>query len=150
MANTAQKAINAALKEVGYLEKKSNLQLDSKTANAGSANYTKYGKWYGLNPDLWCAMFLCWVFDTAYGSNDAKNYCAENSQQHAKKSARILFPKISILHQIHRPETLYFSKEAGMREQTTSDLLLIPQTERSALLKEILLVAVPSSTMEAA
>lgn len=72
MANTAQKAINAALKEVGYLEKKSNLQLDSKTANAGSANYTKYGKWYGLNPDLWCAMFLCWVFDTAYGSNDAK------------------------------------------------------------------------------
>lgn len=72
MANTAQKAINTALKEVGYLEKKSNLQLDSKTANAGSANYTKYGKWYGLNPAYWCAMFLCWVFHTAYGDDSAK------------------------------------------------------------------------------
>lgn len=72
MANTAQKAINTALKEVGYLEKKSNLQLDSKTANAGSANYTKYGKWYGLNPAYWCAMFICWIFYTAYGDNAAK------------------------------------------------------------------------------
>lgn len=72
MTNTAQKAINTALKEVGYLEKKSNLQLDSKTANAGSANYTKYGKWYGLNPAYWCAMFLCWVFYTAYGTDSAK------------------------------------------------------------------------------
>lgn len=72
MANTAQKVINTALKEVGYLEKKSNLQLDSKTANAGSANYTKYGKWYGLNPAYWCAMFICWVFDAAYGKDAAK------------------------------------------------------------------------------
>ena len=28
--------------EIGYLEKKNNSQLDSKTGNAGSANYTKY------------------------------------------------------------------------------------------------------------
>lgn len=72
MANTVDKVINIALNEVGYLEKKSNSQLDSKTANAGSANYTKYGKWFGLNPDLWCAMFLCWIFNVAYGANIAK------------------------------------------------------------------------------
>ena len=72
MVNTVDKVINIALNEVGYLEKKSNYQLDSKTANAGSANYTKYGKWYGLNPDLWCAMFLCWIFYIAYGTSKAK------------------------------------------------------------------------------
>ena len=43
MANTHDKVINIALNEVGYLEKKSNAHLESKTENAGYANYTKYG-----------------------------------------------------------------------------------------------------------
>lgn len=46
--------------EVGYLEKATNSQLDSKTANAGSNNYTKYGKWYGGNGQPWCAQFISW------------------------------------------------------------------------------------------
>lgn len=41
--------VNTALKEVGYLEKKSNSNLDSKTANTGSANYTKY--WRDIKPE---------------------------------------------------------------------------------------------------
>ena len=40
----AEKLINIARAEVGYLEKKSNKDLDSKTANAGSSNYTKYAR----------------------------------------------------------------------------------------------------------
>lgn len=76
MSNTADKVVKVALNEVGYLEKKSNSQLESKIANAGSANYTKYGKWYGLNPDLWCAMFICWIFNEAYGETAAKQLLA--------------------------------------------------------------------------
>lgn len=76
MKNTRNKVIRIALNEEGYLEKKSNSQLDSKTANAGSANYTKYGKWYGLNPDLLCAMFICWIFNEAYGETAAKKLLA--------------------------------------------------------------------------
>jgi hypothetical protein len=72
MANIVDKVIKVASNEVGYLEKKSNAQLNNKTANAGSANYTKYGEWFGLNPDLWCAMFLCWIFNIAYGTSVAK------------------------------------------------------------------------------
>ena len=49
---TAEEAINAVIgiaeEEIGYLEKKSNRQLDSKTANAGSGNYTKY--WRDIAP----------------------------------------------------------------------------------------------------
>ena len=33
-----------ALAEVGYKEKASNAYLDDKTANAGSANWTKYAR----------------------------------------------------------------------------------------------------------
>lgn len=46
--------------QIGYKEKASNSNLDSFTANAGSADYTKYGAWYGLNPAPWCAMFVSW------------------------------------------------------------------------------------------
>ena len=36
------KVLTIARQEIGYMEKRSNSQLDSKTANAGSSNYTKY------------------------------------------------------------------------------------------------------------
>ena len=72
MANTVDKVINIALNEVGYLEKKSNSQLDSKTANAGSANYTKYGKNMGCNGLAWCDAFVDWCFEQAFGREKAK------------------------------------------------------------------------------
>lgn len=72
MANTADKVVNIALNEVGYLEKRTNSQLDSKTANAGSANYTKYGKNMGCNGLAWCDAFVDDCFVQAYGREKAK------------------------------------------------------------------------------
>jgi hypothetical protein len=66
------KIISTAEAEVGYLEKKSNKDLNSKTANVGSANYTKYGKWIGANGDYWCASFLSWIFYKAFGTDLGK------------------------------------------------------------------------------
>lgn len=54
-----------AKNEVGYCEKKTNESLDSKTANAGDGNFTKYGEWYGLNGDKWCAIFVSWCANQA-------------------------------------------------------------------------------------
>lgn len=68
MEKTSDKVIRVAKNEIGYLEKRSNKSLNSKTANAGSANYTKYGKWYGLTPAYWCAEFVSWCFNAAFGS----------------------------------------------------------------------------------
>lgn len=45
---TAARVVEIALGEVGYLEKATNSQLDSKTANAGYNNYTKYNRDCGL------------------------------------------------------------------------------------------------------
>lgn len=63
MSSMVDKLIAVATAEVGYLEKKSNSQLNSKTANAGSANYTKYGAWYQggwANGLAWCNIFVVW------------------------------------------------------------------------------------------
>ena len=57
---TAKEFIQVLQGELGYIEKASNKQLDSKTANAGDKNYTKYGAWYGNNGDYWCQQFISW------------------------------------------------------------------------------------------
>ena len=76
-----KKVIEVALNEVGYLEKKSNSQLDSKTANAGYGNYTKYARdldnikyFYNgkKNGYAWCDIFVDWCFVQVYGQEKAK------------------------------------------------------------------------------
>ena len=73
MAASIDKMLAVAYEEVGYLEKDSNSQLDSKNANAGSNNYTKY--WRDMEPSLqgsaWCDCFCSWVFKQAYGESTA-------------------------------------------------------------------------------
>ena len=78
---TAAKVIAVAVEQIGYIEKASNTSLDSKTANAGSANYTKYARdfdqkypnWYNgkKNGFAWCDMFVDWCFLTAFGYEKA-------------------------------------------------------------------------------
>lgn len=77
-AMNKDKAIDAliatARAEVGYLEKKSNSQLDDKTANAGYNNYTKY--WRDVYPQYqaepWCAAFVSWCMMKTFGLDVAK------------------------------------------------------------------------------
>lgn len=72
------KAINAliatAQAEIGYMEKKSNAQLDEKTANVGDGNYTKY--WRDLKPSwngsAWCAVWVSWCMYKTFGLETAK------------------------------------------------------------------------------
>ena len=68
------KVIRIAEAEVGYKEKASNKDLNSKTANAGSGNYTKYGReMHSIYPKTmdfpaaWCDAFVDWCFYTAFG-----------------------------------------------------------------------------------
>lgn len=83
--------ISIARDEIGYLEKKSAAQLDDKTANAGSGNYTKYARdldsvsWFNGHKQgsSWCSVFVSWCFWQAFGMrgrnmlfHDLKDNCA--------------------------------------------------------------------------
>lgn len=78
--NEIEKLIKIASDEVGYLEKKSNAQLDNKTANAGHGNYTKYARDIDALKDFyngpkqgfpWCDVFVDWCFVQAFGKERA-------------------------------------------------------------------------------
>lgn len=82
MANYASKVIDIALAEVGYVEKETAANLDSKTANAGDENYTKYSRdfdktytnFYNGKKNgyaAWCDIFVDWCMVKAFGVDNA-------------------------------------------------------------------------------
>lgn len=80
MSITLTKVLNLARSEVGYIEKATNSDLYSKTANAGTNNYTKYaydldliGYYNGKkNGYAWCCTFIDWLFYRTGGMKEAK------------------------------------------------------------------------------
>ena len=73
--------INIAINELKYHEKASNSNLDDKTANSGSGNFTKYARdldavtnFYnsaGKNGYPWCDIWYDWLHYKAWGANIA-------------------------------------------------------------------------------
>ena len=66
-----EKLLNTASNEVGYLEKRSAVNLDDKTANVGQNNYTKYARDYfpTLQGQPWCDMFCDWCMIKTFGKD---------------------------------------------------------------------------------
>lgn len=74
----AKKVVAMATKYIGYLEKKSNANLESFTANAGYNNYTIFAKLYNdythinVQGQPWCDVFVDMMFILALGVDRAK------------------------------------------------------------------------------
>jgi len=50
--------VNIGLSQVGYHER-------NRDGSIGSGNFTKFGEWFGMNGQPWCAMFVSWVANEA-------------------------------------------------------------------------------------
>lgn len=75
-----ERLIATAKAEIGYVEKKSNAQLDDKTANAGNKDWNKFARdldalgvvYNGKkNGYAWCDIFVDWCFIQTFGLEDA-------------------------------------------------------------------------------
>lgn len=98
MSKTLEGFIQFALQEEGYLEKKNGdlKYLYDKTANAGSANYTKYGKeMHDIYPKVmdypayWCDAFIDWLFQKYWGVATAKSLLCGNFDDYTVNSAQL-------------------------------------------------------------
>lgn len=79
--------ISIAISELGYCEKASNYDLDSKTENAGSGNYTKYARdLWDADPHFyqgpkqgyeWCCVFVDWCIYMASGKDASRTQNAK-------------------------------------------------------------------------
>lgn len=124
----AEKLINIARAEVGYLEKKSNKDLDSKTANAGSSNYTKYARdlYPSLQGQAWCDMFVDWCFVRAFGKVNARQLLCGGFSAYTPTSAKYYKDK-GQCHQTPEPGDQVFFRNTqrichtGIVTKVTSD-----------------------------
>lgn len=79
--------LSVAAKEIGYLEKATDWDLDSKTANPGNGNWTKYARdlWQAVphyyqsnkNGYDWCAVFVDWCVYVASGRDSVRAQAAK-------------------------------------------------------------------------
>lgn len=83
------KVLTIARAEIGYHEKASNRDLDWKTTNSGSGNYTKYARDLDAIQDFyngkkqgaaWCDMFYDWLHVKAWGAETAKKVIYQPSK----------------------------------------------------------------------
>lgn len=92
-----EKCAELMASQTGYMEKASLANLDSKTANAGSANYTKYARdvnaWGqpGCQGQPWCAEYQFWIQVKMFGLKAALRhmgggfYNCQSITKHAKQ-----------------------------------------------------------------
>lgn len=115
MSMHAKDLIAVALGEVGYLEKKNGnlVYLYDKTSNAGSANYTKYGKeMHDIYPAVmdypaaWCDAFVDWCFQKAFGISNAKGLLGGSFNDYTVASA-----------QLYKNKGAYFKKNPRVGDQ---------------------------------
>ena len=125
---SAQKVIKIALAEVGYLEKATNANLDSKTGNAGYNNYTKYARdlyiagYYNGNKNgfAWCDSFVDWCFYKAYGASEGQRIecqtgnlgagCSYSAQYYKAQGRYDKTPKVG--------DQIFFLDSAGVINHT--------------------------------
>jgi len=108
---TAQDVINVAKNEVGYLEKRSNSQLNDKTANAGRSNYTKYNKdCFGAGSMFWCCSFVTWCMWTAANHDKSKVKSVMGSWSASCNTAMQGFKKMNRFDKNPQPgDCIFFS-----------------------------------------
>ena len=58
MAGDTKRMVDIALEQVGYRERNAD-------GSYGNGNRTKFGAWYGMDGQPWCAMFVSWAADQA-------------------------------------------------------------------------------------
>lgn len=109
IGDQAYDLVEVARTQLGYIEKASNSQLEYKTANAGTANYTQYGLWYGYGNvtyvnNSWCAIFVSWC------ANQAEISRSIIEKERKVKSMYENFDELGLLHLSHARGGTYVPK----------------------------------------
>jgi hypothetical protein len=118
-----RRMIDAALSQVGYQER-------NKDGSIGSGNMTKFGAWYGMNGQPWCAMFVSWAADQAGILHNVVPKHASTSMGVAAYQERGLYAPRSSGYQPREGDAIYFQRENGQIRHVGIVVAFDPQTQR--------------------
>lgn len=116
MNSNIKKVLDIAQNEIGYLEKNSLCNLECKTCNAGSGNYTKYAK--DCFPELqglsWCCMFIWWIFEKAFGKIMARNLIGEKTAKCSIMKDRMVMDGCIEIDKPEVGDIVFFNNGSGI------------------------------------
>ena len=101
-----KRMVDAALSQIGYQEK----NMDG---SPGRGNNTKFGAWYGMNGQPWCAMFVSWAADQAGILNDVVPKHASTSFGVAAYQESGLYAPRGSGYQPREGDAIYFQSSSG-------------------------------------
>jgi hypothetical protein len=103
-----QRMVDIALSQVGTHEK-------NRDGTYGSGNFTKYGAWYGMDGQPWCAMFVSWAADKAGVLNDIVPRHASTSRGASAYKEKGLYAPRSSGYVPREGDAIYFSTNGQMK-----------------------------------
>lgn len=134
-----EKVVQTAKAETGYLEKKTLNHLDSKTADAGDNNLTKYARdmdnlraYHAKKQGLaWCAIFVDWVLTQCFGLDLAYKMigkpigkygagCTDSVKYYKKIGRFYTTPKVG--------DQIFFTKDGGKTSYHTGLVVGVSDT----------------------
>lgn len=120
-AQAIDKVLAIANAEVGYHEKASAANLNNKTANSGSNNYTKYNKeMHQVQPSnmdypaQWCDCFVDWCMYKAFGLELARKVLCGTFDDYTVYSADMYKQAGRWSTTGHRGDQIFFANSSGI------------------------------------
>lgn len=116
MDNNIKQFLETAYNELGYLEKSSKKDLDDKTANAGTKNYTKYARdcFPELQANPWCCMFVWWCLEKTFGKIMARNLVGEKTAKCSTMKQRMLNIGCKTISNAKEGDLIFFDRGSGI------------------------------------
>ena len=115
--------VDAALSQVGYQEK-------NKDGSPGRGNITKFGAWYGMDGQPWCAMFVSWAADQAGILNNVVPRHASTARGVAAYQEAGLYAPNNSGYQPREGDAIYFQSANGRIKHVGIVVAFDPSTQR--------------------
>jgi len=101
-----RRMVDTALEQVGYRERNAN-------GSFGNGNVTKFGAWYGMDGQPWCAMFVSWAADQAGILDDTVPKHASTSRGVTAYQEKGLYASRQSGYLPREGDAIYFQSENG-------------------------------------
>jgi len=105
-SDNLRRMVDAALEEVGYRERNAD-------GSFGRGNRTKFGAWYGMDGQPWCAMFVSWAAEQAGVLNNVVPKHASTSMGVAAYQDKGLYASRSSGYIPKEGDAIYFQSSDG-------------------------------------
>jgi len=120
---TVKRMVDIALSQVGTQER-------NRDGSVGNGNFTKYGAWYGMDGQPWCAMFVSWAANEAGALHDIVPKHASTAKGVAAYQERGLYAKNNSGYQPKEGDAIYFRNSSGRICHVGIVVAFDPQTQR--------------------